>query len=469
MPVSKSRQVRSACDRCYELKARCARAPAATSCSRCDRLGLVCSNLRPYRPAGRRITHQSRSTSTGLSTKTRSDIHTDFHDISALLNSHADLLPDQRELLLLLLDTPETLDCYVVCPSFQVAEQQSLMEQLPGGLKVLKDAYLACAMALKNIQLSRNAESDSLRSIQHTSSAMNTLRSLPVSNPADAALCLTIGMMLAISISSTVGLGVADVCHYCLSTTSPFVTSEVPDPVLETRQGFLALLELMDCLAHRRKPTLRVQPSNSRGVDRHLGLCSPLLPYYYDLCVVSHSLANATDKGSLTMIYNKLDEIQVSLEEWQPSCLDGELINRFSTADAVNLLAQAKVYRLAALLVAHRLRYGFGEQDAQADIWASEIMMELNMAQRITKRLICFVTLPFLVAAVELRDPSARGKALYQVEEFVDNVTPVLKKAGRTFLTRIWQERDSRTTAFWLDSVHKPCPVLQSLDPACLV
>ncbi|VUC23750.1 unnamed protein product [Clonostachys rosea] len=469
MSVSKSRQLRTACDRCYELKARCARVHAATSCSRCDRLGLVCSNIRPYRPAGRRITRQSRSTSTGLSAKSGSDIDSNARDISTLLNNHADLLPDQRELLLFLLDAPESLDCYVVCPSFQVAEQQSLMEQLPGGLPVLKDAYLACAVALKNIQLSSKPENGCLRSIQHTSSAMNTLRSLPVSNSQDAALCLTLGVMLALSIYSTVGLGVADVCHYCLSTTSPFVASEVPDPALETRQGFLALLELMDCLVYRRRPTLRIQPSNSRGVDRHLGLCSPLLPYYYDLCVVSHSLANAADKGSLATMYNKLDEIQLSLEEWQPSCLDDQFINRFSTADAVNLLAQAKVYRLAALLVAHRLRYAFGEQDAQADIWASEIMMELNMAQRITKRLICFVTLPFLVAAVELRDPSARGKALYQVEEFVDNVTPVLKKAGRTFLMRIWQERDSRTTAFWLDSVHKPCPVLQSLDPACLV
>jgi hypothetical protein len=464
--VHRARKSRTACDRCYELKERCDRASTTASCSRCDRLSLVCSTIRPIRPAGRRRQARTHSTSTRTSGISSTTLESCPQDISLWLDNVPDLPLEERELLTFLLGRPETLDCYVVCPSFQAAEQQSLVVQLLAALPILKDAYLACADSLRQLHLGIETETGSMSSIRHTSSAMNTLRSLPVSNPQDAALCLTLGTALALSVHTSIGVGIADICRHCLSTTSPFVETAASDSLTEPRQGFLVLMEIMDCLVYRRKPTLRIQLRSIDGVDRHLGLCSPLLSYYCDLCAISYSLANTSDKGTLTRLQKQLGGIQASIEAWQPSHLD-QLVDQFDSAEIVNLLAHAKVYRLSALLVGHRLRHAFGENDSQANVWSTEIMMELQIAQRIAKRHIRCVTLPFLVAAVEIQDPIARAKSLHNVDKYMDHYTPFLQKATKTFLLRVWQERDFGITSFWFDSIHKPCPVLDAMDAAC--
>ncbi|KAJ2996298.1 hypothetical protein NUW58_g1012 [Xylaria curta] len=449
-------QLRTACDRCYELKARCARASTAVSCARCERLDLVCSTVRPVRPAGRRL--QKRTLPAPATPSKESEI-------SAWLENVPGLLPEERELLVFLLGRPENIDCYVVCPRFQVAAQQSLVAQLLVALPTVKDAYLACASALKQLDPALSIGTDN--SVRHASSALKTLRSLTISSSQDAALCLTLGAALALSVYSTIGVGVADICHYCLTATNPFVENVVSDRHTEPWHGVLVLLETMDCLCHRRKPTLRIQPRNSESVDRHLGLCSPLLPYYYDLCVISHSLANTADTSVLASVQKRLDGIHTSVEAWIPSHMS-HLVGQFETAEIVALLAQAKTYRLGALLVSHRLRHGFGQHDEQADIWSREIMMELEMARRVTERPVRYVTLPFLIAAVELQDPSARNKALQSIVDYVDHFSLVIQKAARNFLCRVWNDRDLQITSCWFDSIHKPCPILQSTDVTCL-
>ena len=456
--------IRTACDRCYELKERCARASASGACTRCSRLGLVCSTVRPVRPAGRRPRHRVQSFS-GTSSSSAT-VENSALDIGAWLNDVRDLLPDEKELLMFLLGRPENLEFYVVSPVFRDAEQQSLVASLRSALAVLKDAYLACAGALKLLQRPDIAmDVDKSATLRHASSAMKILRSLSVANSEDAVLCLVLGKALALSVYTTVGSGVADICHHCLRITSPFMDSLISCADGEPWWSFLVILETMDCMVHRQIPTVRIQLRDLDRVDRYLGLCLPLLPYYYDLCVMSHSLVNTTDASYLVRIEKQLADIHAAVEAWQPS-YRGHLVDRFQSGDIVNLLAQAKVYRLAALLVSHRLRFTFGQQDIQADIWSKEIMAELKLAQWATKRPAQCVTLPFIVAAIEIRDPSTRVEALQAVEDYVDRFAPLVQKASKTFLSRVWRERDVHLTSYWFDSAYKPCVVLHYTDAA---
>ncbi|KAK8122806.1 hypothetical protein PG984_011476 [Apiospora sp. TS-2023a] len=449
---------RRACDRCYELKARCQLAPLAAKCSRCERLDLTCSTARPIRAAGRKVQRRKHSASTKLS-KSQPE------NIVAWLNGASDLLPEERDLLIFLLGRPETLDCYVVCPSFQAAAQESLATQLSAALPTVKDAYLAFAIALKRLGSSPSKNSGDM--VRHASSAMATLRSLPVANQQDAALCLTLGAALALSMHSTIGMGVAEICRYCLATTTPFMEKTILSGVPSNSwRGFMVLLETMDCLVHRQRPATRLQFDTPGEVDRHLGLCSPLLPYYYDLCVISHSLTSTTSTDVLALLRKQLDGIHASVEAWRPF-LPGSSASQFESAEIVNLLAQAKVYRLGALLVSHRLRYGFGEQDDSADIWSKEILMELEIAHQITQRPMRCITLPFMIATVEIRDSNARNKAIESIDEYVDDCSPVVRGAAADFLRKVWFERDLQITSCWLDSIHKPCPVIHSIETAC--
>ncbi|KAH8658085.1 hypothetical protein BX600DRAFT_468633 [Xylariales sp. PMI_506] len=468
MSATRNPKLRTACDRCYELKERCKRATPSAHCARCERLGLVCSTQRPVRPVGRRAHHAKKDSVTRMtSTRQRNIPHSQDAASKCLSNVFSGQQPEEKALLQFLLDQPGSLDRYVVCPSFAAEQQESLAIQLPAALPLLKDAYLACAVTVKQLQSGTTADMDTSSTVGYISKAMSALRSLRVLSPEDTALCHTLGAVLAFSIYSSIGVGVPDICRYCLGTTNPLAQTAMSHVKKDPWQSFLVLLETMDCLVYRKKPTIRIQISSVPAVDRHLGLCLPLLPHYQDLCVISNSLLNANDATTLARIQKQLDDITSIVEPWQPSGLD-QLVERFDTTEIVHLLAQAKVYRLGALLMGHRLRYPFGQEDIKADIWAKEIMMELETATRVTKRPMKFVTLPFIIAAVEVQDESLRFETLQRVDDCVDHYAPLMQKATHNFLSRVWRERDLNVTIRWFDSVHKPCPVLDSFFETCL-
>lgn len=462
--VTRNPKLRTACDRCYKLKERCERAATSAHCARCKRLGLACLTIRPVRPVGRR-THHGKDFVSRITVGQCRKLEQNQLGIDACLDALPNLQPEEKELLLYLLTQPESPNHFVVCSSFQAEQQHFLATQLPAALQLLKDAYLAYAMTLKQLQSGSVTDMDTSTCVGYISKAMSALRSLPVLRSQDIVLCHTLGGVLAFSIYSAIGVGVPDICRYCLGTTNPFVGTMLSDAHKDPWLSFLVLLETMDCLVYRRKPTRTMQVPTF-VVDRRLGLCLPLLPYYHDLCVISNSLSNTTDVSILARLQKQLDGIHAVVESWQPSHSD-QLVEQFDSIDIVNLLAQAKVYRLGALLVGHRLRFPFGCEDAQAEIWSKEAMMEFEMAKRVTKRPLRFVTLPFIVAAVEVREKSLRVKTLQRVDDYVDHYAPFLRKATKTFLSRVWHERDLSITSRWFDSIHKPCPVMDSIDATC--
>ncbi|KAB5566473.1 hypothetical protein GE09DRAFT_1171592 [Coniochaeta sp. 2T2.1] len=463
--VSPNPKARTACDRCYRLKERCERATSSAECARCQRLGLACSTVRPVRLPGRRVLrHDANVVSNGASGRHRKPEQTQA-GIGEYLNAVPDLEPDERELLVFLLSQPESLDDYVVCSSFRVDQQNSLATQLPDASPFLKDAYLACAVAVKQLRPGARLDVDTSVCVVYISKAISALRSLPILCPQDTVLCHALGGVLAFSIYSAIGVGVPDVCRFCLGTTESFTGMTASDSGRDPWQSFLVLLDTMNSLVYRRKPTRRIQVPDL-VVDCRLGLCLPLLAYYHDLCVISNSLQDTTDLRIIARFQKQLDGIHAAVASWQPSHAD-KLIDKFDSTEIVNLLAQAKVYRLGALLVAHRLQHPFGSDDVQAEIWSREVMMELELARRVTKRPLQFVTLPFMVAAVEVRDQSVRLETLQRVDDYVASYAPTLRTATKMFLTRVWQERDTSLTCRWFDSIHKPCPVVDSIDATC--
>lgn len=453
--IKRNPKLRTACDRCYQLKERCERTTTSAHCARCERLGLDCATVRPVRPVGRRVQYDRNASGK----RRRLQPHQSVTDgIDAFLDK-----PEEKELLQFLLGQADSMDNLVVCPSFKTEQQRSLTIQLSAALPLLKDAYLACAITVRQLQSGNVTDTDVNTSIRYISNAMSALRSLSTSRSKDAVICQTLGGILAFSVYTAIGVGVPEICSFCLDTTS--LSLETATTVASTHkaswQNFLVLQETMNCLVYRQKPTLRIQVPASGIVDRHLGLSLPLMPYYHDLCVISNSLAHSTDLSAFALLQKQLDDIQSVVESWQPSNLD-QLTKQFDSAEVVHLLAQAKVYRLGALLVGHRLRYRLGEEDLQAAIWSREIIMELEMAYQVTKRSIRFVTLPFIVAAVEVREKASRSRTLKLVDDCVDQYAPTLKKATKKFLCNVWRERDSNFTGYWFDLVYKPCPVLDS-------
>jgi hypothetical protein len=453
MSAVRIRKFRTACDRCYELKERCVRG-VAIACTRCQRLDLVCSTNRPVRPTGRRPRLSKSESSADMGISLRQKLHDE-------------LSPRDRDLMTFLLDRPRSLEYLVVATSFQIAQQQSLTASLSASFPLLKDAYLACADALQALHTGKSVDETKGTSLGHASSAMRILRSLSVTTKQEAALCLAIGAALSLYVYSAVGDGIAHISHYCISASGPYMGLETVDEAMDSNYNFLVLLQTMECLVHRRKPTRRSLIRLPERVDRHLGLCVPLLPLYHDLCAASYTLANDSNTNCLARVHQKLDQIEAAVGNWVPSC-PSQLVKHFSSIEMVALLAQARIYRLTALLVSHRLRHVFGSEDDKADFLSKEIMMELRLAKAMTNEPLRCVTLPFIIAAIEVRDTDTRLKTLCAVDDHVDKFAPVIQKATRTFLARVWHERDAKMISCWFDSVHKPCVVLNSIESACL-
>jgi hypothetical protein len=381
-----------------------------------------------------------------------------------------ELLPnstaEEAELVADFLDQSRSLDQHIAYPRSQAGHGQLVSTQMLAASPCLKDAICACAIILKQLQVGTVMHTDMSSCVKYISKGMDALRLLRVLSSEDTVLCHTLGGLLALSISAAIGVGVPEICRYCLSTTTLPVGTTVSYTDTDPWKSFLILLEIMDCLVYRQKPISNMGIMDSTAIDCRLGLCLPLLPYFHDLCVISNSILHATEASVLARLQQQLDDIHSIVEPWQPPHLD-KLLEQFDWVEIVHLLAQSKIYRLGALLLSHRLRFPFGQQDAQAEIWSNEVMMELEITQRVTKRSMRFVTLPFIIAAVEVRDQGLRSKTLDRVDDCVDHYAPLMQMATKTFLSRIWHERDFHLTTRWFDSIHKPCPVLASINADC--
>lgn len=365
--------------------------------------------------------------------------------------------------MLFLWNQPESLDPIIVCSSFHKEQQDALLSQLSVGFPLLKDAYLALAVTLQQLQSGVVVEQGSRANLAYISKAVGVLRSLAgFHSPQNVALCYTLGAVLSLAISSAVGVGIPDICRACLGGPSSSGRDPAPDENKSSWESLLILLETMDSLMWQRKPA-RKFPATTAHIDRHLGLCLPLLPYYHDLCQISNAILNTKHATALNRMQGQLDDIRAAVEIWQPT-QSAHLVDRFTSTEVVILLAQAKVYRLGALLLSHRIRHSLGQRDAEATAWSKELIFELDLASRVTKQTPRFVTLPFIIAAVEVQGDAQRVKTLQHVDDFVDSYALFMKQAIKTFLLRVWHERDTKRINSWFESVHKPCPVLNYMD-----
>jgi hypothetical protein len=381
------------------------------------------------------------------------------HAISLLPFPGNDLVPIENKLIHFLLDSSQVdkLDGYVLTPGFRNEERRWLVDSLRMSFPTLKDIYVACAGSLLQVFEGENETPASLRDLclRHASTAVTKLRHLSVANKEDAIICLNLGIGLATFGYSALGANVSGICRYCLNLIKPIIETE-PLSNAETQSLLYCLVffETMDCLATRQVPTIKVIVPFPTMVDRFIGLSYPLLPIFYDICLISNELAGYLPSQNAE-ICQRLDKIETAVIEWIPP-VPSNFLGEFEPMDAVRILAQARVYRLLALLLIHRLRNPFGQNDREAEHWSQDIINELEFANKLcNNRPVHCVSMPFLAAAVEVTEPAMRVKMLELVDTYIDSYGPAVRKWASFYLTGIWQDRDRGQPTWWLSSDQK--------------
>ncbi|KAF3809972.1 hypothetical protein GCG54_00014186 [Colletotrichum gloeosporioides] len=218
------------------------------------------------------------------------------------------------------------------------------------------------------------------------------------------------------------------------------------------------LFDTAESLIRREIPVIQVPKTDRFIVDRSVGLCWSFLPLLHELCEVSERMKTRSSQDLLKQSQERLSEVddaftavERAIRAWEPSA-PPTLFEDFTSIEVAAMLTQARVYRTAALLLIHRLRYPLGVEDAVARWHANMICAELTGFVNLTPEDMrgLPVGLPLLVAMLETRESASsiiRGLGLFASH-------PQHLAALDNFVGLAWAARRGGFQGLWFDLVH---------------
>ncbi|KAK2592623.1 hypothetical protein QQS21_009688 [Conoideocrella luteorostrata] len=326
---------------------------------------------------------------------------------------------------------------------------------------ILTDGY--CALVGSLATACQNRETEELYHLGLVSGA-RCLRYLTTITPSvaklgHAAVVITLGqILLAYNALLPRGFSTRTITRGTLSSIRGWY------PLLHQRQELDAitiapvLVDTVDCLIRRDMPVLRFPSTGRCIVDRFAGIASSLLPLLYDLCECSYQMKhmNPTIQSISSdhngAIWDRYSEIEQKIAAWKPT-IPPDFFAKYTASEVAIMLANATSYRLASLLIIHRLRFPLGYGDDTASRYAEAILEELSP----TKVWPCNgatglgFDFPLMVAMIEV--PSA-GK-----ETFIAfNAIRLMERQSKDILKlveRISKARESGYSGLWFDFVDE--------------
>lgn len=344
---------------------------------------------------------------------------------------------------------------FVLGPSFVDDFQSAVQRLFARSSQVLADAY---SIALK-LMGSRHATSPGLDS-QDLALGSHCLQKLmpgssSIAHPEDAAVIVLLGQALLVYNTLISSPATHVITRGILLSVKNWYPSLICRAYLDPVTLTPVLMDTIECLVRREMPVIRLPVLDRCIIDRFLGLRSSLLPLLYELCersyqaktseLVEHrSPSDPNEDGHYC-------EIDRKIRAWTPQ-LPSDFFTAYSSLESAIMLAQARSYRLAALLVIHRLRFPFGTEDLAAQRYADDILRELSILKAWPPDAATGLGLdfPLLVATLELPGP---GWDIYKVYE------PLRFRRQHSeeildFITFVTAAREDGFNGLWFDLVQ---------------
>jgi len=386
--------------------------------------------------------------------------HRNEHDIHRQVTPFPDLNGLEMHLLGVMLHKQIQVDKYLIGPSFRDRHQQAFVDHLNTAMPLLKDAFVACATLLVGNQEVQQVAKNQHIGHKRAASAVCSLRFLEIHHCHDLPMVLILGVAMVTFALHHSG-GESLLCRHILGLTKPIYED---NHSLTHRLGsdglsFLICLlgtQTVECLLRCQIPTIRIRASDvDQVVDRFIGVSAPLLAHFYDICELSRLIHHSSSRHGNGLledtIEQALDNVEQAVERWQPTLPADFLAGHFTPAEVVWMLAQAKVLRLTALLVIHRLRWAFGTKDDKALAMSNAILNELDLAARLAGWSIPFVDLAYLVAGFEITNCEER-RAVLEKSDMIVTFSPRVLDSVQIWLVSFWAVRDTDShRIYWND------------------
>jgi hypothetical protein len=294
----------------------------------------------------------------------------------------------------------ETHRFFMIGKSFANDFQSISCQLLDHSPRILTDAYHAV------FELMSYGPSDRLTLVKGADCIRTLLRSTAsILEAGDAAVVLMLGQILLVYNALARCSSTHIVTQGVLLATKDWYPTLLNQPELNCVTLTPVFVDTIQCLVRREVPVVRLSISDRAAPDRFIGLLSSLLPLLYDLCEISH---NVKSNGSALVIESEEDQyliIEHKIKVWQPLCPDPSS-QGLAPVEVTMLTTQAQLYRMAALLVIHRLRYPLGVQDRVASYYAKAIVRGFRIFQGwcVGDASGFGVNFPLLMASLEVPD-----------------------------------------------------------------
>ncbi|KAL4962371.1 Zn(II)2Cys6 transcription factor domain-containing protein [Aspergillus stella-maris] len=368
---------RRACDQCYALKKRCL-TPATSTCLRCEKASLTCTNTR-RQPRG------GRPPKPGQSLPGTAQTSVGVWDMITFPKgtSNLDLRDDVDSFYLY-------HDIYLLGSTFAPAFHRALLYCHRHSSHLLDDIITACGTSLSwarfgTLPLNQVDVYSGARSVQK-------LRSARITNVHDALTVLMLGQALAAFDTLVDCTSTMSILRYALEMARPWYRElwELEGGVLQPLLAVPVFWNTLWCLFYREIPV--IEPgvleviTKDRVVDRVVGVCTELMPVLYELCAVSRELAIADEtrpSGSrpqwdIERHFRSLSTMEQRVQNWNP--MSSADLSRYTSIEILSIRTQASMYRSATLLLIHRLRLHHDQDrspepnDRTAQTLATEIL-----------------------------------------------------------------------------------------------
>lgn len=185
-------------------------------------------------------------------------------------------------------------------------------------------------------------------------------------------------------------------------------------------------VDIIQCLVKRDLPVIRVDVSKRLVVDRFLGVSSSLLPRMYDICACSYRLKTHTSTPIPPRFSAEVQEedddvfstVERQIISWGP-VLPSNFFTQYTRVETTAMLAQASMYKAAALLLIHRLRYPIGVNDQIGQRYAELIYLGLSsFSWSEGSQYASGIGSNFLLLLVTLELPEKGSSLIWKLEPF---------------------------------------------------
>lgn len=405
--------------------------------------------------------HSDRSTSTSSSESVEELLSPDSCDVAVVAPERLLACPTRLQTTSDALRTVLDVEQFSVIhlpfmlgSSFIPEAQRTVYTILRLSAPTLTEGYLAFLSLMTGYQRSlvmRRGEPDMCRAAM----GLERLRSVKVSQSYDAACTLFLGQtMYVFNVLTAQDSSTAhSIVRSSLMSTKEWLPMLIQFPIMDTIVMSPMLIDTVECLARREVPILRLPATERIIVDRYAGVCATLLPLLYDLCECSHTMKRAAvDLGSelSTELWDRLAEIEQSIIFWKPRT-SPQLFTDFGQHEVLAMVTQANVYRLAALLIVHRLRYPLGVEDEMARHLADGIFSEMSFFAKSAAKISTAlpVVFPLTLAMFEIEGPGE--ELLDQLSSFTVQSTSALRL--QQFVKLVRASRKSGYGGLWFELV----------------